>query len=250
MDPGESIENEERFCRQSFRLALALSKVADQFPKGEHLAAILKDRAYQIHYCAVRLEVMPLVLRRPEIDRLISQVSALQEDLDRAESGRLANPLNFQVLKKEYGGLSAICEKMRQGFAEGLPADIPSEKTTEKKYLGYASVPGRLESVFTNGEAVFVQSAGSSTLNKIQLNHRQQNILAFIERAGQANFEELFNGVSKGDIGQRTLQRELNCLIKHGFLLRTGHRRWARYCLPKEVFLALQTKSHDEKMQF
>lgn len=58
---------------------------------------------------------------------------------------------------------------------------------------------------------------------------RRTRILAVLKAQGEASIKDISDTVT--DCSEKTIQRELNALIKDGHVLRTGERRWSKYSI-------------------
>jgi predicted HTH transcriptional regulator len=63
--------------------------------------------------------------------------------------------------------------------------------------------------------------------------NRKTSILNFIKQNKEAQIKDILTHI--GDCSEKTIQRELNELIKDGVLKKEGDRRWSKYSLLKDI---------------
>ncbi len=63
--------------------------------------------------------------------------------------------------------------------------------------------------------------------------NRKTSILNFIKQNKEAQIKDILTYI--GDCSEKTIQRELNELIKDGLLKKEGDRRWSKYSLLKDI---------------
>lgn len=69
----------------------------------------------------------------------------------------------------------------------------------------------------------------TTSAHESALGDRRARITAVLKAQGEASIKDISDTVT--DCSEKTIQRELNALIKDGHVLRTGERRWSKYSL-------------------
>jgi hypothetical protein len=82
-----------------------------------------------------------------------------------------------------------------------------------------------------------IESQGHTQVKKktdaVDRLNRKTSILNFIKQNKEAQIKDILTHI--GDCSEKTIQRELNELIKDGVLKKEGDRRWSKYSLLKDI---------------
>ena len=186
---------------QVFKLTIALYKVADSFPKDEVLKQTLQKQG---------LKILELVVKQEkDNETVLKNIKTIQSYLQVAKSLRVTNPVNLEVLQREY-------RKLAEGF---LQTDKPVAVVTTSSL---ASKP--LEAKLDTRNDMRAKPEVIS-----EINDRQKTILEYLKQNKQArvgDLQDIFKNVSA-----KTIQRDLHDLVERNILARDGDKRWTTYYL-------------------
>lgn len=79
------------------------------------------------------------------------------------------------------------------------------------------------------GDAQRSAGIADDVADALELNRRQERIIAYVRENGQAGVSDLA-GFFGEKVSEKTLQRDLTYLADSGILLRRGGNRWTTYC--------------------
>lgn len=144
----------------------------------------------------------------------ISKTDQLLSLIEVVINGGLASTMNFSILKKEYLNLKNLILVFQPDELALLKDIIPSSGLIAGQNSTTVSpripVPEKAKIVKNENDSV-----------------RRDTILAFIKGRGPVSIADIAKAVPA--VSSKTVQRELNALIKQGVLTREGDRRWSRY---------------------
>lgn len=126
-------------------------------------------------------------------------------------------------------------------FETGLTISQLKTVETEKKIEDKNILESKKDTTFLKGHEEDV-SKGHPYVNKkdkkssktdmVDRMNRRMAILNFIKENKEVAIKDIQNNIS--DCSEKTIQRELNDLIKDGVLKKEGDRRWSKYSLLKD----------------
>lgn len=193
---------------------------------------IIRDRALKTH----ELSLETLTFQPHEMNegllRFQYGIVALESTLRVAEAARV---IPEDVLRLITDQLDMVMRYINHHYLskEGLSTDELTEvvvpKTTQKSV-----VRPRTPSAASRQRRVNIPAGDISTdayLVYSQLTDRAERIKTVLEAKPQATIKDISEVIT--DVSEKTIQRELNSLIKKGQVVREGERRWSRYSVSK-----------------
>lgn len=182
--------------QRALELAVALYKVTDLFPKEEVLKNLLREQA---------LDIIRLTVDDSDSKEASVQLKVLLSYLKVGRAMRLAKPINFEILEREYGDLDTFLQ--RQVSA--------GKSEPEKEILGPAFSDDK-------EKRQLVGEKGNWGVTE-----RQKTILEYARQKRQVKISDL-SSVFK-ELSSKTIQRDLQDLVRKNILTTEGKRRWTIY---------------------
>jgi len=184
------------------RLTMAVYRVTELFPENEPLKLKIREKANDLLADLIGGAKGNPGFENEELTDVVDKdITVINSFFELAETQGWVDPVNFLVLKKEYGKIKEI-QKSRES--------IPS-----KELLGMASRVVRSRVVRGDLED--------------RLNERQRKILKVLEKKDRVQvweIKEIFSGVTK-----RTLRRDFEDLLNKKLIKRMGERNETFYRL-------------------
>ncbi|TSC69108.1 MAG: hypothetical protein G01um101466_182 [Parcubacteria group bacterium Gr01-1014_66] len=189
-----------------FRFVLALYRVTDYFPVHEPLRYQLRSSADDFFVHTMRQTQRQDTER---IVRLLVYIEEIRQYLCIARYARFASEINVHVLEQECIFLKGEFEKRTKSFAQDVGTRL-NQVAQKKVSDGTETRIGKRTIVHTT-----------------PLNERERRIISYLGSDKQASCRELvkrFPGISA-----KTLQRDLQNLVKKKMVKTQGIRRWMTY---------------------
>ncbi|MEK7636218.1 MAG: DeoR family transcriptional regulator [Patescibacteria group bacterium] len=219
--------------KKIFEITHAVYRVTSLFPKQENLTVRLRDEASEILRDSARYDV----ILRDSFELLlliVSKIRGMRSVLLLARVNRFVPSVNIEVLDREYAEIEFFFEA-KIGFLRGknqkaisAPQEpLPTSMKVESRIHKEASSRFLLAHQKTQNSKELLNE------NKIQKKNpeRYKLIVDVLDKKDKASIKDI--AMSFNDVGQKTIQRDLNELIKQDTVQRTGDRRWAMYSLKK-----------------
>lgn len=192
--------------QKSLRIAEALYRTTDLFSDTEPLKWSLRSTALDI-----------LNARVEDFLRLEALVKDISLKLDLASSGTFVSKINFEVIKKAYGGLLNETMSVRNGYRSLLDGIMVSDEKikaiSDKKVEASASVEAGVEN------------------RLLQVSDRQTTLLSALKQKSPMGVGGLTKILSESgvSVSEKTVQREMLALVATGAIKQEGDKRWRRY---------------------
>lgn len=205
----------QEFYTRIFRLTAALYRVTDLLSEKETLRYTLREKANKVFEYVV--ESLHAEDHQPRIP-VAAELRALLAYIRLLDALGLVNPLNVQVLEREY---KAAFDQVRDsaeisGENKNVPRDaLAVETTNPPRNPGHKKIqPGQV-------------SLRAST---VAMRERQSKILEHLKQANQANVRD-FLAVFK-NVSSKTIQRDLQDLVSRRAVKKQGSKKWTFYSIP------------------
>jgi len=187
------------------KLCLAIYRITDLFPEREPLRISLREKANQILADSILFfNGNPVSLTKEQkkrfSERILGNISILQGYFEIAEKQNWLRRENFSVLEREY---NMIEKEIKNGFSKKESSDITKKEKSPSQ----------------------VSQISLDELKKGRYK-RILEVLKEKEEVQVKDLKEIFSRVSK-----RTLRRDLNDLLKKGFVKRVGDKNRTVYKL-------------------
>jgi DNA-binding transcriptional ArsR family regulator len=194
-----------------------------------HVLAILHTKGAQgrelgdLLHASVVLpqEIAHLAAGEVHAEAVLADIFALLSQVRLAAAQSLMTTEQGGILAKEYEGLA---ERLMQGshpspFASAEDFYVP-DLPREPVSLPLPSI----KPIKDIKDMSFI-SKGHTSIES----DRSARILAYLKEKKAASIKDIAGVIS--DLSEKTIQRELNALIRQGLVRRVGERRWSQYLL-------------------
>lgn len=209
-------------CERAQKITEALYRVTDLFSDQEPLKWLLRKEGIEVLDSILKIQTSLPSDRIRHLDLTTGHIQRSIQILELASSNSFISETNFQVLKREYNSLIDFMTNKRTEF---LPEPIAFIEAADSK-----PATGRSEKSI--GHTIRHNDNGHSKEENIQYNtgsnKRKGQILLFVRDKDWVSTGEL-TALFKGQISEKTLQRDLLGLTNKGLLLKEGDKRWRRY---------------------
>lgn len=195
----------ERISKKALELALAVYRVTELFPREEILRIRIRERALGITDGLIKLFNLGL---NPHLEKLDADFEVLFAYFEIAQAQNWVKPQNFKVLIHYYRDLQ---EEIN--VARGSPRFLSRFSSSQE--LKKEEVEKKKEQIRKKERQVQRNEA-----EEVELTPRQQDIFNYLQSIGRGRMEEIsrvFSAISK-----RTLRRDLENLLKMGYIKRLG----------------------------
>lgn len=199
------------------KITEALYKVTDVFFDKEPLKWILRNEAVEILKVFVSTDTAPPQKRAVYFDEASEKINQITRLIEVASQNSYIVSANFNVIKTEYEKLNDFIKNELVYFEISEISDLKA--TAENS-----------NSIGHNGQLLIEHNGQESKEVSIKnLTERASKILEIInsktdKRIGVQEVFSRFKGISK-----KTIQRELQNLVREGHLKMEGEKRWRVY---------------------
>lgn len=223
---AESHENSdiEKLKERALKITEALYRSTDIMFDGEPLKWSLRQSALEIMNIVSGLHSSGQVSEVSKVDKLLGNLFL---KLELASSGTYISKMNFEVLKREYSALNFnILEQSKTPILLDMPAirQVPQSYRINSDILDKISDKTEISETIDSGKLEEKRAA----VVEVDRKDRKSVIISALKNNGPSSISDvakLFNG----EIGEKTVQRELNSLVEIGTIRKEGEKRWRRY---------------------
>ena len=205
----------QEFYTRIFRLTAALYRVTDLLSEKETLRYTLREKANKIFEYMV--ESLQAEDHPPRIS-IISEFQTLLAYIRLLDALGLVNPLNVQVLEREYKG---ALDEIRSS------AETPREKIED--VVQNLSAVEKTNPSGNPGNKKTAPRSAPIRASTVAMRERQKKILEHLRQANQANIRD-FLAVFK-DVSSKTIQRDIQDLVSRRAVKKEGSKKWTSYSL-------------------
>lgn len=219
----------KEFSDQVLELTLALYRVTDAFPQDEVLKKQLREKAntllagiiecrYAEHDARIFYEVL-------------AKTRAISGYLKIARIRSMAKLVNILVLEREYKLVGDVLEKKLQDREAGEPT---KPKDSDSKILSSVNhnAPKPTKPNNTSIDKSSKKRSETSTFSPVAIEEpsdRQRVIIEHLKEKNMAKISDFFAIFQ--NVSSKTIQRDLQDLVRKDILRREGDRRWTIYTL-------------------
>jgi len=205
-------------------------KKADRLVKALHMirpgfsySVAIRDKIDAIAVGIIDAAVLPPQSSR---DTLARHLLALSSILDAAcESGTLS-PMNAGILMREaHALLGEVCEYEEPGIALSR---VPTIADLDRATMRRPAKGLRKNAEFRDGQP-FAQKRTHKGHIKDEINIRSSMILSILKDKNQAYIKDI--STLMRDVSEKTIQRDLQALVRSGHVIAQGKKRWTTYAL-------------------
>lgn len=218
--------NNDILHKKSERIASAIFLVSNIISDGELLKTKLRTISLDTVSLCVAIKDSMNNDKFQAVKLLEKKVSELISLLDIASVSGLVSEMNASIIKKELGVfLALISDNYKTFFVNhtGLSGDFFGELNK--------SIESNVKDNFLENNN-YVLNGIIKKDEKDRLDRKAQrskHILDLISKKGLVSIKDIAMSI-KG-CSEKTVQRELNSLIKEGLIEKVGERRWSKYSM-------------------
>jgi hypothetical protein len=212
--------------KKSERIAKALHMVAPAFKDSK----ALRERVQRISVSLIDASILPPTDAKDELAR---ELLALSSVLSMARAAGMLSPMNADIIMKEAHillGEIAGYEEPRISLPDSpsIAALAKSSSSARADERVVRPIPIPRPTAFVNGDSKGQSHKGQNGEIKDK-NGRKESILSILSSKGPSYIKDL--SVLIRDVSEKTIQRELQALVREGKVTQSGKRRWTTYTL-------------------
>lgn len=201
------------------QLARAVYRVTELFPRNEPLRYKTREMADEILHDFVLFQNLEAQKRNQAKNQIFSKIEILSEYyFDLAKEQNWVNPRNFLILKREY-------DKIKTEMV-GAPSSAQIEPKLEQREVEPLKVEPVLAPTPQPAPAP-IPLPKVSEPEPDKLSERHKEILKIIKQKQEAQVGEIRE--SFPELSKRTLRRDLEYLLKQGYVERFGQWNQVSY---------------------
>jgi DNA-binding transcriptional ArsR family regulator len=212
--------------KKAERLAKALHAIAPAFASS----AAMKERIDRIAVALVDAALEPPAAARAALSHELLTLSSM---LSVARTGSLLSAMNADLITREARLLLqevALYEEPRLAFDEsptlaGIARGAAQAPRTRHQVSNLKPKTSHLQPAIHKGHISDIKDKPAGARNE----SRREAVVAVVREKGQAYIKDI-STVIRG-VSEKTVQRELQALVKEGILHKQGERRWTLYSL-------------------
>lgn len=213
------------------KLTEALYRVTDLMTDHEPIKWFLRRQGLRIFEDLLEVKTSAPNERIKRLDLAADKIGQMVRTLGLASSGSFISEANFQTLSREYGALIEFILNQKTnllpepiGHSIGHLAKNTAGSVLEISDSEFGQEQEGVPSNRNNGSKGNNGEKGSNGNN----GGRREKIISFIKEKDWVSVGELTE-LFRGQISEKTLQRDLSGMADEGLLLKEGEKRWRRY---------------------
>lgn len=203
------------------RIAAALYLVSNMMPEGEILKTKIRSLSLELVSLCISLKDNTEINNQLLLKNLEKKILELVSLLNITSVSGLISEMNAGILKKEFDIFLRSVSDLTQSV------EMSKFAVSKEFFDNLENQPELLK----RSVSEFDNPAPRSLLpDKVgRRNQRNKDILNLISKKRNVSIKDI--ALSVKGCSEKTIQRELNSLIKEGIVKKAGERRWSRYSL-------------------
>lgn len=194
----------------------------DSDKKSETHISNIASKAHLVHEHALRSLDVRKSSAREVLEQFAQSLIALDSTFRVAVATRLVSPDVFTVVVDEV-------DVVMRGLRSYIATDHNAQVAVAEGLASLTSTPVKPKRSPTNAASPAAIAAAPQAPAVPTMNDRRERIKTILGAKGEASIKDIAEIVT--DCSEKTLQRELNAMIKDNVVKREGERRWSRYSL-------------------
>ncbi|MCK4386725.1 MAG: hypothetical protein KAV41_01410 [Candidatus Pacebacteria bacterium] len=229
------------FSKKIEKIVAALYLLTSYFPKDEILKWKLRKQGIQLLSDTMSLTKKQVLYKDKILSDVRNAILEIISFLEIALTAKIITNMNLNVFKKELefllklnnNNLKDISEQNLSGlsgdFFKIKDKDLRFGKTRESLLKDSNIYKGHYkgQTAWLSPTLAVAKKQGISNIEKRQ--SRRENILKLLRKGQKLTIKDISREIN--NCGEKTVQRELQAMLKDGLLKKEGERRWSRYSL-------------------
>lgn len=214
------------------RINEALYRVTDLLPDQEPVKWMTRKKAMEaLTLFAEDSSTLFLAARMKKREEFSAAIHQLLDLLEFASHNTFISQINFDVLSREYRSFLQEAAASQQTVTP-VEIDLAGDVREIARILSGQNEmisPQKKENVAPPDRTNPIVRAGLQKEEELSTEERRKRIFSYIiQKEKGITMQELLE-IFKGNVNQRTLQRDLMALIERGRVKTSGARRWRMY---------------------
>jgi len=194
----------------------------DSDKKSETHISNIASKAHLVHEHALRSLDARKAAAREVLEQFAQSLIALDSTFRVAVATRLIAPEVFNVVVDEI-------DVVMRGLRSYISSEHNAQMAVTEGFTSLAAASSKPKRPAPAAAPLATTEAPTTQSSTVKVNDRRERIKTILEAKGEASIKDIAEIVS--DCSEKTLQRELNAMIKDNIVKREGERRWSRYSL-------------------
>ncbi len=221
------------FTKKVEKIVSALYLITDHLDKTEPLKWDIRDKGTSLLTEVLKLNNLLISNKLKSFSSINFKFLEIMSFLELAVSIKLISEENFEIFKREFNLLLSLIENNSVAINSQLSPYIGGEYFKVKdKSLRPKEIKDVLESIKdTNEVKGHIKDTEQKLLNRISNDEkkvaRRDNIVKILSKGQKLTIKDISKVIT--NCSEKTIQRELQKMMKNGLLMKEGERRWSRY---------------------
>ena len=231
------------FSKKVEKIVSAVYLITEHFSKDESLKWQLRRKGLQLLSDTMSLSKANLSRRDKVLSNIKRIILEIISFLDVSSVAKTITDMNIKVFKRELNLLLDFIDSnsdeigqedfslLKNDFFKVKGGDLQSRIVFNKKGLldkghnkGHFITPKQSFTTETTDK-----TKGQNTLNLMKRKTRKDQILKLFNKGQKLSIKDISGVID--NCGEKTIQRELQSMMKRGLIKKEGERRWSQYSL-------------------
>ncbi|MFH1402206.1 MAG: hypothetical protein ABIG87_01100 [Patescibacteria group bacterium] len=228
------------FVKKVERIVSVLYLLTSYFPESEILKWKLREQGVALMSDSVSLNKNQVSYKDKIFSNIQNTILEIISFLEVASVANLVSEMNIEIFKREFNLLLSLISNNQQKLKEQILPYLDGNCFKIKdKNLRLKEIKNVLESVkdivpdkgHSKGQGLFSAPNAKRPLisNTEKKGSRRDNIMKLLSKGQKMTIKDISKVI--GDCGSKTIQRELQAMMKEKIINKEGERRWSKYFL-------------------
>jgi len=212
------------FSKKVEKIVSAVYLITEHFSKDESLKWQLRKKGLQLLSDTMSLSKVNLSRRDEVLSNIKRTILEMISFLDVSSVAKTITNMNIKVFKRELNLLldfiDSNSDEIGQGGFSLLKNDFFKVRGGDLQSRIVLNKKGLLDKGHDKGQ---------NTLNLMKRQTRKEQILKLFNKGQKLSIKDISGVID--NCGEKTIQRELQSMMKKGLIKKEGERRWSQYSL-------------------
>jgi len=227
------------FSQKVEKIVSAIYLVTSYFPSEESLRWQLRDRGLHLLSHTLSLRDINLSYKDKTVSEIKDLILEIVSFLDISFIAKIITEMNADILKRELNLLLNIIERgfkeIRQNDSQFLEHNFFKVKGESLSLETNVIKDDKLDKRHYKGQTKLSFNLLNNVVKKEKINYsikkktRKDEIIKLFNKGQKLTIKDISQVID--NCGEKTIQRELQFLMKEGKIKKEGERRWSQYSL-------------------
>jgi len=227
------------FSQKVEKIVSAIYLVTSYFPSEESLRWQLRDRGLHLLSHTLSLRDINLSYKDKTVSEIKDLILEIVSFLDISFIAKIITEMNADILKRELNLLLNMIERgfkeIRQNDSQFLEHNFFKVKGESLSLETNVIKDDKLDKRHYKGQTKLSFNLLNNVVKKEKINYsikkktRKDEIIKLFNKGQKLTIKDISQVID--NCGEKTIQRELQFLMKEGKIKKEGERRWSQYSL-------------------